>query len=285
MNRRGFTLLATLWFLALLTTVTGGILTLAQLERGAAINRVAIERGRWAAEACLAIAGALAAAEDPPSRIDPVDLGGGTWCRGEIEDLGGRIPATASFGETLGKLIDEPERAAALLDWVDSDDATRAGGAERDWYRQAGRRDPRNAPLADLEELRLIRGFDSTAVRRVSPFLTTRNAARINANVAPREVLAALPGFDPTSAGLIVDRRARGVRFENLDDLLATLPTSLRVGPLARYGELAGLLVFGPERLELRLEGHVAEAPIIARLTVVAVPIQGRLAVLTREEP
>ena len=55
-NRRAFALLAVLWVVVLLTTLIAGGVSAARLDGLAALNRVTLERGRWAAEACLALA-------------------------------------------------------------------------------------------------------------------------------------------------------------------------------------------------------------------------------------
>jgi hypothetical protein len=59
----------------------------------------------------------------------------------------------------------------ALLDWIDSDDDPRPFGAERAWYHDAHRPRPRNAELAHLNEIYLVRGFsnfDSTTRTRLN---------------------------------------------------------------------------------------------------------------------
>lgn len=284
MNRRGIALLATLWLLAALSVVAASALTLARLERGTAVNRVALTRGRWAAEGCLALVHATLGRDPSPRGVDSTDLGGGLWCRATIEDLGARLGVEVANAEALARIIGDPERSAALLDWIDLDGAPRADGAEAGWYRENGQQTPRNGPLVSLNELRLIRGFDSAAVARLTPLLTTRGTRRLNVNVAPRELLLALPGLEPGAVELILERRERADPFRDLDGLLATLPASLRAPAMARYAELQGSTAFAPERVVVHLEGHLPEAPIVVRTTIEAIPVPGRLAILRREE-
>ena len=284
MNRRGIALLATLWLLAALSVVVAGALTLARLERGTAINRVALARGRWAAEGCLALVQAQFARDSIPHAVDSTDLGGGLWCRASIEDIGARLGVDIVNAEALTRVVRDSDRAAALLDWIDPDDAPRANGAEADWYRANGQETPRNGPLASIEELHLIRGFDSTTVARLAPLLSTRSAHRVNVNVAPRELLVTLPGLDPAAAEVIIEHRERAGPFRDLDGLLATLPASLRAPAMARYAELQGSLSFTPERVLVHLEGRVPESSVVARTTIEGIPAPGRLAIQAREE-
>jgi general secretion pathway protein K len=284
MNRRGIALLATLWLLAALSVVAASALTLARLEQGSALNRVALTRGRWAAEACLALLQGAAARDTLPEVVDSTDLGDGLWCRARVEDLGARLGATIENADALARLVGGGERAAALLDWLDADDAPREGGGEREWYLANGQRPPCNGPLAAMEELRSIRGFDSAMVAFLTPLLSTRPTRRLNVNVAPAELLRILPGLEPAAADLIVQHRERGARFKDLDGLLATLPASLRAPALARYAELQGSTAFTPEQVEIHLEGHVPESSIVARAMVLGIPVPGRLAVVSREE-
>ena len=75
----------------------------------------------------------------------------------------------------------------ALLDWRDPDTVPRPFGDE-----SSGNR---NAPLADVWELRSVRGFTDSLVGRLARFLTTRGSGAINVNAAPPEVLATVPGM------------------------------------------------------------------------------------------
>lgn len=284
MNRRGIALLATLWLVAALSVIAAGALTLARIERNTAVDRVALVRGRFAADSCLAMLQGRLATDAPIADVDSTDLGSGIWCRASIEDLGARLSVEPGNAELLVTLVGDSSRMAALLDWVDSDDTPRADGAEAEWYRFYGLRTPRNAPLADPEELRFVRGFDSAAVARIVPYLTKWNSTRVNVNVAPRELLAALPGVEPGAAELILERRGRGAPLRDLDGMLALLPISLRAPALARYAELQSRVLFAPERVVVHLEGGVPEVSFPIRETVLGQVAPGRLAVLAREE-
>lgn len=283
MNRRGIALLGTLWLLAALATVAAGTMTLARLERGASINRIALARGRWAAEGCFAILQGSAGRGHAPAPIDSADLGAGVWCRATIEDPGARVRLDIANTPLLATLVVDPARTAALLDALDENDTPRAEGAERGWYLEHGATPPPNGPFLSVEDLALVRGFDSATVARLRPFLSVRGGTRVNVNAAPVEVLRLVPGI-AEGAELIVQRRERGHSIRDMDDLLGGLPANLRAGALGQYAELHALVTFTPERLLLHLEGHVTEAPIVARTVIEVVPATERLAILAREE-
>lgn len=100
----------------------------------------------------------------------PVILPAGIDVRIQIIDETGKFPLATiteerlliyfsemGFDETEAKILTD-----SLLDWVDTDSATRPNGAERDYYEQ--REPPYRPPnrlLRHFSELRLIRGFDT----------------------------------------------------------------------------------------------------------------------------
>lgn len=81
------------------------------------------------------------------------------------------------------------ETAEAILDWIDEDEQSRTNGAEADYY--AGLEPsylPRNAPIADVDELLLVRGVTPELLYGLDQ---NRNHF-IEANEQPRGVLAEL---------------------------------------------------------------------------------------------
>jgi general secretion pathway protein K len=137
-----------------------------------------------------------------------------------IEDAQGRfnlnsVANTASlqvFNRLLEVLRLDPQLANALLDWIDTDDLVRPGGAEDvDYlnlnppYRAA------NQPMVSVDELRLIRGFDAKTVAALLPYVTVlppTATSEINVNTAPPVVLQALvPDLDLPSAQRIAEER------------------------------------------------------------------------------
>jgi general secretion pathway protein K len=96
----------------------------------------------------------------------------------------------------------------AAVDWIDSDDSTRAGGAESPYYQALPNPySAKNAPLETYEELRMVSGFNDTILSKLSSYLTVY-AGQINVNTAPKELLAALDeGMTDELAGRIIESR------------------------------------------------------------------------------
>ena len=125
----------------------------------------------------------------------------------------------------------DPQLANAVADWIDPDSEARAGGAEDiDYlnlnppYRAA------NRPMASVDELRLVRGFDAQTARALLPYVTVLPVATntINVNTASPQVLAALVDrLDLPTAQRIADARV-GKPFNNAGEfnskLLPLLP-------------------------------------------------------------
>jgi len=134
--------------------------------------------------------------------------------RFNLNSVAGQDPTSLANLEVLKRLLGvlrlEPLLANAVADWIDPDSDARAGGAEDiDYlnlnppYRAA------NRPMASVDELRLIRGFDVQTVRALLPYVTVLPSATntINVNTASTVVLAALTGIDLQTAERIVKER------------------------------------------------------------------------------
>jgi general secretion pathway protein K len=79
--------------------------------------------------------------------------------------------------------------AAALIDWIDSDDIREVGGAEDEAYASLSYRTA-GAPLAEASELRAVRGVTPELYARIRPFvcaLPTTDLSPINVNTLPPE--------------------------------------------------------------------------------------------------
>jgi general secretion pathway protein K len=148
---------------------------------------------------------------------------GGT-IRVSVEDAQGRFnlnnlvrnnvgyPADiAVLQRLLQELKLDPSIVHALVDWIDPDSQTSPGGAEDiDYlngdppYRSADR------PLASVEELRLVRGFDAKTVATLAPYVTVLPTftATVNVNTASPVLLAALvPGLALADAERLAEER------------------------------------------------------------------------------
>jgi general secretion pathway protein K len=98
--------------------------------------------------------------------------------------------------ENLG--LEEPQNlAAALIDWLDSDDEVYnvdgAVGSESSYY--LGLDPPyqaRNGTMASIEELSLVKGFTPKVIEQIKAFMTLYGTMQVNCNTAPPEVIATL---------------------------------------------------------------------------------------------
>jgi len=134
----------------------------------------------------------------------------------------------AIFGRLLEALRLDPLLVNALVDWIDPNSNASSGGAEdidylnlKPPYRAA------NRPLASVDELRLVRGFDAKTVAALLPYvivLPSTVASEINVNTASPVVLAALvQGLDLPTAQRIADDRL-GKPFNNFNEFTSKLP-------------------------------------------------------------
>src|SRR6266540_968421 len=103
MNCRGFALLTVLWLITALSSVVGLALAATRLGQRTTLNRIALTRGRWAAEACLAIAQARWA-QHRLADTATIDLGRGVQCEWRIEDPTARINVNAAEREVLERV-------------------------------------------------------------------------------------------------------------------------------------------------------------------------------------
>ncbi|MEW5726930.1 MAG: type II secretion system protein GspK [Pseudomonadota bacterium] len=124
-----------------------------------------------------------------------------------IHDEAGRIDLNMADEALLRNLMIgvgmEPAVAErlvdAILDWADPDDLRRLNGAEAGDYRAAGLDySPANRPFVLVGELTNVLGMRPDIVRRLEPHLTVHSRLRgIDPTVAPRALLALLPGVQP----------------------------------------------------------------------------------------
>ena len=141
----------------------------------------------------------------------------GVPVRVEIRDESAKIDInTASDPLFRGLLVSvglrEDEAAAildAILDWRDADPLKRPNGAEEADYTAAGLTyRPANAPFQAIEELQLVLGMRPDIYRRLAPSITVYSRMPgINATVASREVLLAIPGVTTEQVDMYIAQR------------------------------------------------------------------------------
>lgn len=132
--------------------------------------------------------------------------------------------AAAIFQRLLKNLGLPDGLAPALTDWIDSDgDPTGSDGAEDDFYsRQAQPYRVANLPLADISELRLVKGFTPEVLAKLRPYVSALPAsAMLNVNTADPIVLSALSTTltSRTASELSTQRPAKG--YATVDEFLS----------------------------------------------------------------
>jgi len=174
--------------------------------------------------------------EEDWSTQPPVSFVEGGAVFGRIIDLQGRFNVNnlVAGGAPDNDAIDRFKRllrlleldeilADPLVDWIDEDiDVRFPDGAEDETYllldtpyRAA------NQPLADISELRLVKGYNAEVIEKLRPFIVALpEATPINVNTASAEVLSTVAEDLSTSDGeSLVD--ARGEEgFESVDSFL-----------------------------------------------------------------
>lgn len=271
MSRNGFALLAVLWLL----TLAGSLVALAVRATGDGVllsrNRVALTRAEAAMEACLEITRARFAVHRDVLSLDTVDLGGGIWCVGRLEDPQARINLNLADSLLLRAILGADTLVSALLDWLDADSTPRAGGAEAAWYLAHGRPSPRNGPLADVREVRLVRGFEDFDEAGLQILFTVHGDGRINPRTAHPRVLVAL-GYSPEAIGVIEAMRT------------SSAPRDLPEGafPDLRPPRYQDIISFRSDRLVGTAEGGVRGEAATSRVEVLLGVTNDRLATLGR---
>ena len=123
------------------------------------------------------------------------------------------------------------ELVDAWRDWTDSDNLKRLNGAEKTYYsKQAPPYFPRNGKIRDVNELHLIKGFNTVFAdydfNQVFTMYGNRYA-KLNPNIVNRETLLWLPGFDEKLADTLITRR-REKPFKDINDLKTILPVKMQ---------------------------------------------------------
>lgn len=134
----------------------------------------------------------------------------------------------ARLMDIVGVRSDQGGVAAALGDWVDSDRRAMAGGAEDAPASGAGEAyRTGNTLIADVSELRRVRGIDAEAFARLAPYICVRPATApnpLNPNTLTPEqaplLAMAIADLSVDAAGQLIRDRPRG-GWEDIDDFFA----------------------------------------------------------------
>lgn len=222
-NKRGIALVLVLWMLMLLTLIANGVALTARTEAQIAGNLFALAQAEAVADA--AIHKAMAELMVPAGgsgywRSDGLEI---PWLfdsanvRVTIRDEAAKVDLNTAPAVLLSGLfravgvspMDAETLADAVIDWRDPDELRSLHGAERPEYAAVGRPyGPANAPFDSVEELRLVLGVNEDIFRAVSRYVTVfSQSGVVNAAVAERPVLLALPGATPEQVDSFLERR------------------------------------------------------------------------------
>lgn len=212
-EQKGIALILVLWMVALLSVIAGNFASAVRTETIATRNHYESVQARTLADA--GVYRAIYELANLPNDVSAwradgiphhIKLAGGALVV-TIVDESAKIDLNVAqdallrgLFRTSGLMEEEAEGVLdAILDWRDTDSLRRLHGAEEDEYRAAGRKyRPANAPFETIEELQRVLGVTPNLYRKISGSLTVNSMqAGINAAIAPREVLLALPGVDP----------------------------------------------------------------------------------------
>lgn len=262
MSRRGFALIAVLWVIAALTAIVGLAVAASRLGKQTSLNRLALTRGRWAAEACLAIAQARWA-EHRLTDTETEDLGRGTHCAWRLVDVAARLNVNTANPAVLRSVLCPSVRGPCAVDSLLRARAVTA--------------------YTDLEQVAALPGLDSSALT----LLTVDGSGAVNANAAPPDLLLAFAGLTPEAVAALRGQRLLGHPITSLDGLAAALSDAGRAAVLAHYGDLARELTFSAPEYELIILGWVQGAGgaegLHATLDLLTVPLPDRLAIVQRK--
>jgi len=185
-RQQGLALVMVLWLVVLLSVIVGSHIANAHMESRLAASHVHTAKSRAAAEAGinLAIHDLFSPTGERFWPIDGTtrDIGiSDRMIRVAIRDESGFLDLNSADPDLLNALltvldVEEDRRqgiVASILDWRDSDDATRIHGAEAAEYAAAGYGwGPANAPFSSVEELRYVMGMSGRLFAELAPFVT-----------------------------------------------------------------------------------------------------------------
>jgi len=218
----GIALVAVLWVVLLLSVIAAsfGLSTRTSLQ----LSNHVLHQARAAGLIEAAISRSIIELNKPiQSQLWAQDGTPQTWEFGgasfliALQDARGLIDLNQGDKTTLKKLFqnleipddDARKIADAIVDWKDSNKFAQLNGAEDSDYESAGLPyRSKDAPFDTVEELRLVLGVTHAYYEKIAAFLTVHSKSRnVNSEVAPAQVLSALPGFDQQQIDEIQRRR------------------------------------------------------------------------------
>lgn len=221
-RQKGVALVLVLWVLLLVTISTGAYTLTARMDQLEAHTVLSGTQARLGAEAGLNLAVLSLRDPDELSRMIPDGRSYFTRFEGmeievQVTDERGKLNINAADEEILINLftangvdaMDAQQLAAAVADWMDSDEIERADGAELPTYESAGLTiGPANRKFVMVEELLQVIGMSWELYRRMAPALTVySDSSEPDPAYAPLEALMALPDMNEEDARNFVQER------------------------------------------------------------------------------
>lgn len=247
---RGSAIVAALLIVALVAVVGARVLMVQGMSISQSLARDDYDTARETASAGLHWARAILYDDGRRSSIDhlgeawaqamPPTVVGNATVSGTIEDAQGRFNlnslavngkmdpvARSVFARLLANLGLSPGLAETATDWIDQDnELISQNSAETDYYMalQPGYR-PSSLPYGSVEELLRVRGFSSSILDKLRPFvIVLPNSAPVNVNTASPELLSALvPALALGNASRIAGERQRSP-FKSTEEFLDRVP-------------------------------------------------------------
>jgi len=171
------------------------------------------------------------------------------------------------FQRLLTSLGLAPDLAYAVLDWIDADaDLSASAGAEDPYYLALARPyRAANSPMAQVEELYRVRGFDAATVAKLRPYVTALGrGTKVNVNTASIPVLAALlPNVNADKIAALVEKRKQSP-VRSLPDVTALLGSE--ANPALAFMDVksaffAVVVQVAQDDVQLSLDALVARTP------------------------
>jgi general secretion pathway protein K len=223
-SQRGIAVIIVLWLTIMLTVIASGFAFSMRSEALSARNALSLAQARTAADGAIdRVAFELSRPRYPTAWLS--DGQQHAWQEGDVAvvatavDESARIDLNAAPDALLKGLLEhvaetDPETTArivdAIQDWRDPDDSKRPNGAEEADYRQAGlKQKPANAPFETVSELSRVMGVTPAIYARIADSLTVQSRQPgVNAQLAPRDVLLAMPNATPALVDAYLAQRA-----------------------------------------------------------------------------
>jgi len=222
-DQSGIAVIVVLWLTIMLTVIASGFAFSMRSEALSARNALSLAQARLAADGAID----RTAFELSRPRMASAWVSDGqphTWQDGNVAiettavDESTRIDLNAApelllkglFSQVAGADPDVTAKIVdAIQDWRDPDDIKRPNGAEEADYRQAGlKQKPANAPFETVGELSRVMGVTPAIYARVADSLTVQSRQPgVNAQLAPRDVLLAMPNATPELVDAFIEQR------------------------------------------------------------------------------